>query len=95
VIVHQNKKTNFGSSFYLSKTEGLGMESTRHARCMASRLVRVWHQPLGCISFSPSGLDSMHHSVMIPYAHKVSNSIPQQVADSMHAFRRDQGAGRG
>jgi hypothetical protein len=37
------------------------------------------------------GLDSMHHSVMIPYAHKVSNSIPQQVADSKHAFRRDQG----
>ena len=39
----------------------------------------------------PFGLDSMHHFVMIPYAHKVSNSIPQQVADSMHAFRRDQG----
>jgi hypothetical protein len=40
-MVHQNKKTNFGSSFYLSKTEGLGMASIRVANCMELRLVRV------------------------------------------------------
>jgi hypothetical protein len=45
--------------------------------------------------FSVFGLDSMHHSVMIPYAHKVSNSIPQQVADSMHAFGVIKAARRG
>jgi hypothetical protein len=56
--LHQNKKTNFGSSFCLSKTEGLGMELPRGARCMALRLVRVWHQPPGCI-LSYFGLDSI------------------------------------
>ena len=57
LMVHQNKKTNFGSSFYLSKTEGLGMASIRIANCMELRLVRVWHQAIACIS--PS-------SVLIP-----------------------------
>ena len=52
----QNKKTNFGSSFYLSKTEGLGMASIRTANCMELRLVRVWHQPTGCILRFPSFL---------------------------------------
>ena len=59
LVVHQNKKTNFGSSFYLSKTEGLGMASIRIANCMELRLVRAWHQPTGCILRSPL--------VLIPY----------------------------
>ena len=58
-MLHQNKKTNRGSSFYLSKTEGLGMASIRAANCMELRLVRVWHQAIACISSS---------SVLIPYS---------------------------
>ena len=50
----RNKKTNFGSSFYLSKTEGLGMASIRCANCMELRLVRAWHHAISCISSSPS-----------------------------------------
>ena len=56
LMVRQNKKTNFGSSFYLSKTEGLGMASIRIANCMELRLVRAWHQPTGCILHFPSFL---------------------------------------
>ena len=67
-MVHQNKKTNFGSSFYLSKTEGLGMASIREANCMELRLVRVWHQAVACISPSPFGLDSIQCSALIPYS---------------------------
>ena len=66
-MLHQNKKTNFGSSFYLSKTEGLGMVSIRIANCMELRLVRAWHQPTGCISPSPSVLDSIQCSALIGY----------------------------
>ena len=35
------------------------MASIRFANCMELRLVRVWHQPTGCILRSPS--------VLIPY----------------------------
>ena len=73
-MVHQNKKTNFGSSFYLSKPEGIGMASIRVANCMELRLVRVWHQPIGCIS-STSVSIPYRNSLRIPCAHCVSNSI--------------------
>ena len=66
-MLHQNKKTNFGSSFYLSKTEGLGMASIRIANCMELRLVRVWHQAIACISPSPFVLDSIQCSALIWY----------------------------
>ena len=52
------------------------MASIRCANCMELRLVRVWHQPTGCILRSPSFL--------IPYSLK-RDSIPQRVADFMHS----------
>ena len=60
-------------AFFISKTEGLGMESPRCARCMASRHSRVWHQPIGCISF---GLDSIQCFASIPYARRTCDSMP-------------------
>ena len=44
---------------------------------MELRLVRVWHQPTGCILRLPSFL--------IPYSLK-RDSIPQRVADSIHGI---------
>ena len=82
-MVHQNKKTNFGSSFYLSKTEGLGMASIRIANCMELRLVCVWHQAIACISPFPFALDSIQCFALIPCSLK-RDSMPQQVADSIH-----------
>ena len=66
-LLHQNKKTNFGSSFYLSKTKGLGMASIRFANCMELRLIRVWHQAIACISPSPFVLDSIQCYALIWY----------------------------
>ncbi len=37
------KSTSFGLSIFLSKTEGLGMESTRKASCMSLLRRSVWH----------------------------------------------------
>ena len=84
-MVHQNKKTNFGSSFYLSKTEGLGMASIRSANCMELRLVRAWHHAIACISSTPFVLDSIQCSALIPCSLK-RGSMPQRVADSIHGF---------
>ena len=71
------QKNNAGRNFgivFLSKTEGLGMASIRKANCMELRLVRVWHQPIGCIS-STSVSIPYRSSLRIPCAHCVSNSI--------------------
>ena len=64
------------------------MESIRSANCMASRLVRVWHQPSGCISLFPWSWFHAMQFALIPYSLK-RDSMPQQVADSIHAVRRD------
>ena len=68
--LHPKITASFWSRYFLSKTEGLGMASNCRANCMDLRLVRVWHQPLGCIPTSPFALDSVHHSVKIPYRNK-------------------------
>ena len=71
------QKNNAGRNFgivFLSKTEGLGMAPIRKANCMELRLVRVWHQPIGCIS-STSVSIPYRNSLRIPCAHFVSNSI--------------------
>ena len=51
-----NKKGTFVYQKFLFcyPSRRLGMESVRSAHCMASRLVRVWNQPSGCIPRSPA-----------------------------------------
>ena len=73
-MLHQNKKTNHGSSFYLSKTEGLGMASIRAANCM--------ELPVGRMA-SRLAVYLLFPSVLIPCSLK-RDFIPQRVADFIH-----------
>ena len=64
----------------------IGMASTRLARCMELRRSRAWHRAKRVSKLVLLRIDSIHHFVMIPYDCFAINSIPQQVADSIHTF---------
>ena len=56
------------------------------ARCMKLRRSRAWHRAKRVSKLVLLRIDAIHHFVMIPYDCFAINSIPQQVADSIHAF---------
>ena len=46
----------------------------------------VWHRAKRVSNFVPLRMDAIHHFVMIPCDCFAINSIPQQVADSIHSY---------
>ena len=56
------------------------------ARCMELRRSRAWHRAKRASNFVLLRIDAIHHFVMIPYDCFAINSIPQHVADFIHAF---------
>ena len=64
----------------------IGMASTRTARCMELRRSRAWHRAKRVSKLVLLRIDAIHHFVMIPYDCLAINSIPQQVADSIHTY---------
>ena len=63
-----------------------GLVWNPRARALYGIAAGVWHRAKRVSNLVPLRMDAIHHFVMIPYDCFAINSMPQKVADSIHAL---------